>query len=54
MNSIVGAGIVGIPFAIYRSGFVMGILLLMFVAYLVDFGVRLLVQCGIEVNSQVD
>lgn len=46
VNSIVGAGIVGIPFAINRSGFFMGILLLFLVAYLVDYGVRLLVKCG--------
>ena len=51
VNSIVGAGIVGIPFAIYRSGFVLGIILVLFIACLVDYGVRLLIQCGIETRK---
>ena len=51
MNSIVGAGIVGIPFAIARSGFFSGLFLLIFVAFLVDYGVRLLVKCGKEVGK---
>jgi hypothetical protein len=33
VNSIVGAGIVGIPFAIKEAGFVAGVLLLILVSY---------------------
>jgi Transmembrane amino acid transporter protein len=34
VNSIVGAGIIGIPYALKQSGLVTGVLLLLLVAYL--------------------
>lgn len=44
INSIVGAGIVGIPYAIRNAGFIMGILLLIAVAYFTDKSLRMLVE----------
>ena len=48
VNSIVGAGIIGIPVAIKECGLFMGILLLILVAYLVDQSVILLIECGTQ------
>jgi solute carrier family 38 (sodium-coupled neutral amino acid transporter), member 11 len=44
VNSIVGAGIIGIPYAIAKSGFVLGILLLVLVGYMTDKSLRMLVE----------
>jgi solute carrier family 38 (sodium-coupled neutral amino acid transporter), member 11 len=44
VNSIVGAGIIGIPYAISNSGFVIGILLLILVGYMTDKSLRILVE----------
>ena len=44
VNSIVGAGIIGIPYAIAKSGFVIGILLLLLVGYMTDKSLRMLVE----------
>eukprot|EP00753_Platysulcus_tardus_P017383 PLAT6389.1.p1 GENE.PLAT6389.1~~PLAT6389.1.p1 ORF type:complete len:520 (+),score=147.81 PLAT6389.1:41-1561(+) len=46
INSIVGAGIIGLPFALRHSGLWLGILLLFLVAFLIDNGVRKLVAAG--------
>lgn len=43
MNSIVGAGIIGIPYALRESGLVAGLLLLVLVAYLTDKSLRIIV-----------
>ena len=51
VNSIVGAGIIGMPIAIKESGFVMGIFLLVLVAVLIDRSVILLVECGIKAGK---
>jgi hypothetical protein len=51
INSIVGAGIIGIPYAIQQCGFVVGILMLALVAYLVDRSVVMLIDCGIKVGK---
>jgi hypothetical protein len=51
VNSIVGAGIIGIPVAIKECGFFMGIVLLVLVAYLVDQSVILLIDCGVQANK---
>jgi sodium-coupled neutral amino acid transporter 11 len=45
-NSIVGAGIIGLPYALKQSGLVTGLFLLGFLAYLVDYTVILLVTDG--------
>jgi sodium-coupled neutral amino acid transporter 11 len=43
-NSIVGAGIIGLPYALEQSGFFVGIFLLGFLAWLVDYTVILLIR----------
>jgi len=52
VNSIVGAGIVGMPVAIAESGFAMGMLLLILVAVLVDRSVIMLVECGLRAKKK--
>ena len=51
VNSIVGAGIIGMPIAIKESGFFMGIFLLVLVAFLIDRSVILLVECGTKAGK---
>ena len=46
-----GAGIIGLPYALYHSGFILGVFLLIFVAFMVDYGVRGLVASGVSVNK---
>ena len=43
VNSIVGAGVVGLPYAVMQSGLWMGIFLLAAIAFVVDWSVRLLI-----------
>jgi len=47
INSIVGAGIIGLPLAIYRCGFVFGLILITFVAGATLYSVQILVEAGI-------
>jgi sodium-coupled neutral amino acid transporter 11 len=44
VNSIVGAGIIGIPYAIRMTGLISGLLLLILVAVLTDKSLRLLIE----------
>jgi hypothetical protein len=44
VNSIVGAGIIGIPYAMRQSGIVMGLLLILLVAYLTDKSLRIIIE----------
>ncbi|KAL7559444.1 hypothetical protein ACA910_010002 [Epithemia clementina (nom. ined.)] len=44
VNSIVGAGIIGIPYAISNSGFVVGIFLLVLVSFMTDKTLRMMVE----------
>ncbi|XP_046660531.1 putative sodium-coupled neutral amino acid transporter 11 [Homalodisca vitripennis] len=44
INSIVGSGIIGIPYAFQQAGFGLGILLLALVAWVTDYSLRLMVQ----------
>ena len=44
VNSIVGAGIIGIPFAFRESGLVAGVILLILVSYFTDKTLRMLVE----------
>ncbi len=44
VNSIVGAGIIGIPNAMVQSGIVVGLALLMLVAYLTDKSLRIIIE----------
>jgi len=48
VNSIIGAGIVGLAFAVEEAGFVMGLVLLVFVAATTDYTVRLIVRLGLQ------
>ncbi|KAF9160691.1 hypothetical protein BGX21_002472 [Mortierella sp. AD011] len=45
-NSIIGAGIIGLPFAFQEAGLGMGIFLLCALTCIVDWTVQLLVHCG--------
>jgi hypothetical protein len=44
VNSIVGAGIIGIPYAMRNCGVVVGLMLLILVAYLTDKSLRIIVE----------
>jgi sodium-coupled neutral amino acid transporter 11 len=48
VNTIIGSGIIGLPFAIKSCGFGMGVFLLTFVACLIYCSVVLLVKCGLK------
>lgn len=50
INSIVGAGIIGIPLAIQQCGFIIGMVLLLLVAYFIYSSVVMLITCGIYHN----
>lgn len=52
VNSIVGAGIIGIPIAIKECGLFMGIFLLILVAFLVDQSVIMLIDCGVQAKKK--
>ncbi|XP_023239840.1 putative sodium-coupled neutral amino acid transporter 11 [Centruroides sculpturatus] len=46
INSIIGSGIVGIPYAINQAGFVLGLLLLPIIAIATDYSLCILVKGG--------
>ncbi|XP_012943487.1 putative sodium-coupled neutral amino acid transporter 11, partial [Aplysia californica] len=46
INSIIGSGIIGMPFALRQAGFGMGIILIVLVAFITDFSIMLLVEGG--------
>ena len=50
INSIVGAGMIGIPAAIREAGFSTGVVLLVLVGLLTDYTLYILVSTGIAVN----
>jgi sodium-coupled neutral amino acid transporter 11 len=50
LNSIVGAGIIGIPFAFNHTGFIMGVVMLFCVAGLTYYGVRIIVSLGVAMH----
>jgi len=52
INSIVGAGIIGLPFAVKEAGFGLGILLLFGCGLVTDFSVRLLVGTAHKVGCK--
>ncbi len=47
-NAILGAGVGGMPFALYEAGFYSGIILLLVVAASSDYSVRLLVRLAVQ------
>jgi len=46
VNSVIGSGIIGTSYALKEAGFGVGILLLIFVAFITDFSLRILVTAG--------
>lgn len=44
INSIVGSGIIGIPYALHRAGFGLGLLILALVAVITDYSLILMVR----------
>lgn len=44
INSIVGSGVIGIPYAFHRAGFGLGLLLLIIVAVITDYSLILMVS----------
>ncbi|KAJ8953683.1 hypothetical protein NQ314_007291 [Rhamnusium bicolor] len=46
INSIIGSGVIGIPYALHKAGFGFGMLLLIFVAYVTDYSLILMVKSG--------
>lgn len=46
INSIIGSGIIGIPFAMKQAGFGLGIILLILVAMITDYSIILLIEAG--------
>lgn len=45
-NSILGAGLVGLPYAMMQSGLLLGIGLLVAITLIVDWSILLLIKCG--------
>jgi hypothetical protein len=52
INCIVGAGIIGIPYAMNQTGILAGIILIIAVAALTDKSLRLLIETGKHANVQ--
>ena len=46
VNSIIGSGMIGIPFALKEAGFGLGLVLLVLVGILTDYSLRLMVRAG--------
>ncbi|XP_069890470.1 putative sodium-coupled neutral amino acid transporter 11 isoform X2 [Dipodomys merriami] len=46
VNSIIGSGIIGLPYSMKEAGFPLGILLLFWVSYFTDFSLVLLIKGG--------
>ncbi|BFZ00986.1 hypothetical protein BsWGS_04025 [Bradybaena similaris] len=46
INSIIGSGIIGMPFALKQAGFGLGLILIVLVAFVTDYSILLLVEGG--------
>ncbi|XP_062974383.1 putative sodium-coupled neutral amino acid transporter 11 [Elgaria multicarinata webbii] len=46
INSIIGSGMIGLPYSLKQAGFPLGILLLLGVAYITDYSIILLIKGG--------
>ncbi|EEB20085.1 vacuolar amino acid transporter, putative [Pediculus humanus corporis] len=46
INSIIGSGVIGIPFALREAGFGLGLLMLILVALVTDYSLILMIKCG--------
>jgi len=52
INSIIGAGIIGLPFAMKEAGTVLGSILLLGIALATYFGVTLIIKLGVLLNEK--
>lgn len=50
INAIVGSGIVGIPYAIKQSGFIAGVFMVIFIAFITEKSLRILVNTAKHVH----
>lgn len=50
INSIVGSGVIGIPYALHRAGFGLGLFLLVVVAIITDYSLILMVSLNNYTN----
>lgn len=46
VNSIIGSGVIGIPYALHRAGFFTGLMLLIVISILTDYSLIILVKAG--------
>uniref|UniRef100_A0A3P9NNY7 Putative sodium-coupled neutral amino acid transporter 11 n=2 Tax=Poecilia reticulata TaxID=8081 RepID=A0A3P9NNY7_POERE len=46
INSIIGSGVIGLPYALNQAGLPFGLLLLMFVGFITDYSIILLIKGG--------
>ncbi|NXP30190.1 AVT2 protein, partial [Leiothrix lutea] len=46
INSIIGSGVIGLPYSMKEAGFPLGVLLLFVVAYITDYSIILLIKAG--------
>ncbi|KAM6079045.1 putative sodium-coupled neutral amino acid transporter 11 isoform 2-T2 [Theristicus caerulescens] len=46
INSIIGSGVIGLPYSMKEAGFPLGVLLLFVVAYITDYSIILLIKGG--------
>eukprot|EP01138_Halocafeteria_seosinensis_P000078 gb/GECG01000079.1/.p1 GENE.gb/GECG01000079.1/~~gb/GECG01000079.1/.p1 ORF type:complete len:577 (+),score=46.18 gb/GECG01000079.1/:1-1731(+) len=52
VNSIIGAGIIGLPFALREAGVISGVILIVIVGFIADYSTRLMVGIGVRVNRR--
>lgn len=50
INAVVGAGIVGLPYALEKAGLITGSILMLVVAFVTDRSVVMLVECGVKMR----
>lgn len=46
INSIIGSGIIGMPFALKQAGFGLGLILIILVAFVTDYSIMVLIEAG--------
>ena len=51
INSIIGSGIIGLPYALQQAGFWTGLILLLFVGWLTDYSLRMVVGLGAHLET---
>lgn len=51
LNATIGAGVVALPFAIKQCGFIMGSILLISSAFVIDRCIIIMIECGIKLGK---